>query len=1499
MTSSLSRLAAGLFLLSLTGCGSGLAGIVSSSGSSSSGSNAPSSISAFTVVQSRLTPATLRFRTIDAEADPVAVEIFFQRGGGAPESITQLAGRPNPDSYASSGAGVDHVVEWNFTSEPALADVSDGSFAGEVTVFATLLGGVQEAVPGASDISGLGNDPPVVADPTPPSGAEVDGVAPVTFTLADSSSDTVDVLVEFALDDGSEPAWQLATPGGLDTNPIPSVATTPTPTGQTFFWDTDIDVPGVASDVRLRFTALDDVGPGQPAETPLFRVDNNLEPLVEIFEGALLLNPDEQRGIPIPFTVSDAEGDDVRVVFQWRRAGDAYPELPTTRTELEALLTDPVLRTERNVCTELPSTEGGTATPLGPNTLRLPELTTSAPLLLTSGVEGRELELLRFANVLAPVFPDQVPVPWVQYVDALPIGDGRRALVLDQATPDSWSLLQVELVTGEVECTLVASGNGVASALAPEIGTDNWPAKIESVLVASHVNETWKVERVALQACPGPSVVTTFVSADGTTELGQIRGLASLGRHAALITVGSSLIRIEGLGVQRQTTLMDDLATPWGVARDIVRPNRVFVAEHSAATPEGEGRILSVDIATFARETVTLTSYGPVDARVNRPRGLALEQSGDRLLVCCDGSKSGTYALRTVDLLDRGRVAAVGDELTVPLWNVATGRHGLRLASAADGFRLFAAGGLEQRRRIEAYDALTGTVTVNATGAPALDRQRSWRMTSSVLRGRSSGRRGMFTWDSRDALKGRVFFRATAYDNEAGPSDESGAAKDIVDLAFEPLIFGSSPFVDGPESVIAVDLDDDGDLDVVSANEISDNLTVFFQEARDVYSETPLVLGDSSVTDAPGEVIAADLDGDGDLELISANEQSDTITAFYQTAPGVFDPAPLILGGLDTTERPTSVIAVDLDRDGDLDLVSVNQFSDNLALFLQTDGEFVNEPELLVVGEFDPRPVDVEAGDVDGDGDVDLVTTELVNRSVVVFKREADGTYTRTEIEPFATTRPRELALGDINRDGQMDIVFSDTGFRAILLPSLLFLVEPVSIVREAVAVANVDRDGTLDIVGGSRDSDVLALYRDPSGQGDPLLKQRVVGDDSTTDAPLTIAAADLDRSGTTDVITASYVGDHLTAFRQRAPGDFPGQPTDSLSLFSDATSLQVADMDGDGNLDVLSSITFFQDSPGLFAGATGGLPIGSSEDEDLIVADVDGDGDTDVFVAQGVFGALRFLRRDETGAFDVIDLREPGAGVDPWAMALADLDQDGDPDLAVANRAGNNLGVYFQSEPGVFPEPPFVPLLLGERSITKAPTDIAAADLDQDGDNDLITANRDNLAIFFQETPGTFGTPLLLFGDPYVDRPVSIVTADIDADGDIDIVTANRLSDNLTLFLQEAPGVFSDPPIPIEDPTTVDRPRSVVAADVDGDGDLDLVTAGSESSTVKVYFQSSPGLFAGPPRVLGDATITALAREVAAVDLDRDGEIDIVTGSIEGDPKTSGGDLTIFWGGR
>jgi hypothetical protein len=202
-----------------------------------------------------------------------------------------------------------------------------------------------------------------------------------------------------------------------------------------------------------------------------------------------------------------------------------------------------------------------------------------------------------------------------------------------------------------------------------------------------------------------------------------------------------------------------------------------------------------------------------------------------------------------------------------------------------------------------------------------------------------------------------------------------------------PGSFSSRPLVlDGPirpRSLVSADLDRNGRVDLVSANSGSDDLTVFFQDDQGLFSRKPVSVTHPSIVD-PHVVATADLDRDGDLDLISANVTSDSIALFYQDPPGAFSKAPVLLQHA-AMNGPRAVAAADLNRDGRVDIVSGNSFSNNLMVFFQAANGTFPGPPTLINTPATLDPVFAVATDIDFDGDLDILSANAGDNSLTVF----------------------------------------------------------------------------------------------------------------------------------------------------------------------------------------------------------------------------------------------------------------------------------------------------------------------------------------------------------------------------------------------------------------------------------------------------------------------------------------------------------------------------------
>lgn len=295
-------------------------------------------------------------------------------------------------------------------------------------------------------------------------------------------------------------------------------------------------------------------------------------------------------------------------------------------------------------------------------------------------------------------------------------------------------------------------------------------------------------------------------------------------------------------------------------------------------------------------------------------------------------------------------------------------------------------------------------------------------------------------------------------------------------------------------------------------------------------------------------------------------------------------------------------------------------------------------------------------------------------------------------------------------------------------------------------------------------------------------------------------------------------------------------------------------------------------------------LPVGPMAGEPVL-GDFDRDGKLDVVLACGtccgsrpdpLSGHVALLLGDGAGGFSIAPGMPLKVGSSARKVAAGDVDGDGDLDLAVAQHDSYDVVLLLGDGRGGLAPAPDSPFRAaeGQRPHTH---DVALADVDGDGHLDLATTNAND------------GTVSLLRGDgaasfaPFPDSPVkterhpydSIVLADFDGDGRPDLLVPNMGVDRLTLLANRGGGAFDEVAAsPFE---LGPRPGSLVAADFDGDGQLDVAAAHDDDPVVTLL----KGDGAGGLAAFG--SVPKLAHAVwggAAGDLDLDGDVDLAFGS-------------------
>src|SRR4030065_721925 len=222
-----------------------------------------------------------------------------------------------------------------------------------------------------------------------------------------------------------------------------------------------------------------------------------------------------------------------------------------------------------------------------------------------------------------------------------------------------------------------------------------------------------------------------------------------------------------------------------------------------------------------------------------------------------------------------------------------------------------------------------------------------------------------------------------------------------------------------PFSVFASDLDGDVDLDLVTANLFSDSVSILKNNGDGTFAAKV----DYATGTVPYSVFAADLDGDGDFDLAVANLGSNTVSVLKNNGDGTFAPKVDYATGV----TPVSVFASDLDGDGDFDLATANLGDYSVSILKNNgDGTFVAKNDFAAV-----RAWAVFAADLDGDADNDLVLPNEWGPNVSVFMNNGDGTFVPSVSYPTGDA-PVSVFAADLDGDTDNDLAVANSSSNTV-----------------------------------------------------------------------------------------------------------------------------------------------------------------------------------------------------------------------------------------------------------------------------------------------------------------------------------------------------------------------------------------------------------------------------------------------------------------------------------
>jgi hypothetical protein len=754
------------------------------------------------------------------------------------------------------------------------------------------------------------------------------------------------------------------------------------------------------------------------------------------------------------------------------------------------------------------------------------------------------------------------------------------------------------------------------------------------------------------------------------------------------------------------------------------------------------------------------------------------------------------------------------------------------------------------------------------------------------------------------------------------------------------------PVADYPVAVTAGDFDSDGDIDVAASNSgSSSGVTVLLNNGDGTFAPYSIY----PVGTAPLSVATSDIDLDNDLDILAANNGSNSISVLTNNGNGTFSMDSIYA----VAYQPDELIMTDLNGDGYQDITVRHRYITKVATILNNgDGTFGNEV-LYATGGSNTQSMAV--GDLDYDGDIDIVAGNTQSPSNIgILLNNGSGEFELYSTYLLDDSPPDTICAADLNGDGYLDLAITEARYDSLILlfnnydsTFSNYMSYPIDRDITSVIAADLDADGDLDLAGVSLNDGSPVIF---SNNGDGTFAPYTTF--SVGDYPYSIFSADFDGDGSLDLVVPNLLDNTVSILLNYVPGSISGVVTDDqlapiegIYVKAIGTTMEdTTDINGEYSLDSLDTGTYdiyfshadyrdttvediivsqgvtlldvvMQRLPKIIAFSPELNELNVSVNTNISVTfDTDMDESTindSTFVVSAVHtgvhsGDVSYDSLTRTAVFDPISNFDRGeivsvtitpgieplngapfdkgfvwlfttianngtatfephinysVGNGPLSVCIAEIDNDNDLDLATANMYSNNISVLKNNGDGTFTSHSTYP-------IGDSATSVCASDFNRDGFIDVAAANSasDNVSVLLNNGNGTFASHVAYAVNL---NPQHIIASDLNCDGYFDLATANKHSNDVSVLLNDGDGTFAS----YTAYSVGNVPTSIYAADLDNDGDLELITANSNTDDISILWNDGGAFASDTSYSVGDEPVS-----IFAADLNGDGYLDLTT---------------------
>ncbi len=662
-----------------------------------------------------------------------------------------------------------------------------------------------------------------------------------------------------------------------------------------------------------------------------------------------------------------------------------------------------------------------------------------------------------------------------------------------------------------------------------------------------------------------------------------------------------------------------------------------------------------------------------------------------------------------------------------------------------------------------------------------------------------------------------------------------------------------------PEAIASADLNNDGYIDVIYSSITDHKIAIsLFNPSKQNFDDEQII---SANFNYAVSIFPADLDNDNLIDILAVSQQNNTVVWFKNTGNGQFSTANTIA---DNIQSPACVIAADIDNDGDYDVVSASK-SDNKIVWFENNGagNFINQHE---IASFSGIPVTISASDIDNDNDIDIIAGYALSDKIFLFKNNADGTFDQGSEISDQVDYICSIKTADLNNDGYDDIIALSKNDNKLSwfqndkngnFSEQIIISDNVNY-GYAIDIADFNNDNQIDIVCSAKGGNQILLFFNNNSN---FTLYYTIPDE--TSAPQGITANDFNNDGLIDFAAALSENDpDEVVWYQNGNANFFAH---IINYNHTVKTICPYDINNDGNIDI-----FYANETGVYflknlGNGNFDNEITISEISDNIsclkLADLDNDSDADIIVADAMGDHIFWQENtDGLGNFaspTTIDANSNG----PIDLCLSDFDNDGDIDF-VASLVNENKIAIFKNNGNASFSKTIITDTIGQARI-------GLSDVNNDNFQDIIISKTHYVGCILNDQNGNFNTFLIIHDNLPYDMASKIISADMNNDNYNDFV----LNPDLALRWYKNNHDSSFVPFNIDIYGGI---YDLTVADFNNDNDIDIVT----SSRILDYVYLCQNQNYADTFIIQYPIVVKDANELAYADLNNDGYNDIIVGS-------------------